>query len=164
MPTIRATLKAISRPDGAEPTATVQLTGIGQTDTFMDGLTISHAIPQSQLAPGADVFITILDRHHPGDGQVVALAGVTSAGSSTPIEYSGTILVPTDGAGNGIGAVTFSPPFTSSPSVTCSANRGALGDGTVKATAITTGGCTIQLSAAHTTSGSIPCAWDAQGS
>ncbi|HZT96998.1 MAG TPA: H-type lectin domain-containing protein [Chloroflexota bacterium] len=163
MPTLRATLKAVSRPAGAEPTATVALTGSGQTETFVDGLTISHAIPQAQLAPGADVTVELADRHHPGDGQVTALAGVSASGSSGPIEYSGTILVSTDGSGNGTASISFSPAFASIPSVTCSANRGDLGSGTVKATAVTVAGCTMQISGASTTSGSIACAWDAQG-
>ena len=93
MESIRGILRAVSSPDGAEPTATVQLVGVGSLDTFVDGIGISHALPMGQLVPGADVVVHLSDRHHPGDAQIVAIAGVATSGGSGDVSCSpGTFL------------------------------------------------------------------------
>ncbi|GEM_PF-6500217 len=161
---VRATLKAILITPGAEPLATVQLTGAGGLDTFVDNLTVSHALPMGQLAPGADVLVEMADVHRSGDGQVTALAGIgdgTTGGSVTP--QMGTVAVTTDGAGNGTAAVSFPQVYGSPPAITVAAARSALAGGSVRAAAITAAGFTAQVTAAPPGIG-LALSWSASGS
>ena len=150
---------------GAEPTATVQLVGVGSLDTFVDGIGISHALPAGQLVPGADVVVHLSDRHHPGDAQVVAIAGVATSGGSGDVSVqSGNVPVGTDQNGNGAVGVMFAVPFRAAPSVTVGAVRSVLGPGSIQATAVTDAGFTIAITGAAMRSGTVMASWSAEGS
>lgn len=162
----RAVLKAVDT-SGPEPKATIQLTGLGNLDTFYDGFPVSHGVPTGLLAPGTDVIVEISDRHRPGDGQIVAIASVTGQSHDSSggvlVEQSGTVAVPTDGAGSGAQPVSFPSAYSTIPNVTVGASSDDLGAGTIKATAITTAGFTIQIHAAGTVSSAIAASWSSSG-
>lgn len=163
---VRAVLKSITQLTGGQAVATVQLTGLGNFETYHDGYAVSHAIPRELLTPGADIVIDLPDAHHPGDGQVVSVAQVSAGSSGVQVEQFGNVLVTTDSAGNGSASVVFPNTygsFSAAPSIALSAPAQQLGSGTLAAAAITTAGFTLNVSAAATVSGSIPLAWDASG-
>ena len=121
--------------------------------------------PRGQLVPGADVVVHLADRHHPGDGQIVAIAGVTSSGGSGPdTTQSGTAPIGTDEAGTGALAITFGTPFAAVPGVTSGAVRSVLQPGTIRAKAVTNTGFTISITNAGTHSGTVMPSWSAEGS
>ena len=64
---------------------------------------MSHALPAGQLVPGADVVVHLADRHHPGDAQIVAIAGVAHLGRSRELMsvQSGNAPVGTDAERDG---------------------------------------------------------------
>ena len=108
MESIRGILRAVSQPADGEASATVQLVGVGSLDTFVDGVGVSHGLPAGQLVPGADIVVHLADRHHPGDGQIVAIVGVTSSGGGgANATQSGTVPVMTDQNGTGAVGVVF---------------------------------------------------------
>ncbi|HEV3312610.1 MAG TPA: hypothetical protein VG815_19020 [Chloroflexota bacterium] len=163
---VRAILKSITQLAGGEATATVQLTGLANLETFHDGYAVSHAIPRSLLAPGADIVVEIVDPNHPGDGQVISVASVSAGAGGAPKEQFGSVAVSTDGSGNGSQAIVFPNTFSSfgaAPTVTLSAPAGQLGSGTLTASAITTSGFTAGISSAAVTGGAVSVSWDAQG-
>jgi hypothetical protein len=165
MESIRGILRAINQPANAEATATVQLVGLASLDTFVDGIGISHALPPGKLVPGADVVVHLADRHHPGEAQIVAIAGVTSSGGCGPdTTQSGTAPVGTDGVGTGALATTFETPFSAVPAVSVGAVRSVLQPGTIRATAVTNTGFAISITNAGTHSGTVMASWSAEGS
>jgi hypothetical protein len=161
-----ASLKSITQLAGGEATATVQVLGIGNLDTFHDGYSVSHAIARYLLTPGADVVVDIPDPHHPGDGQVVSVTAVTTtADHGAAKEQFGSVSVSTDGSGNGTAVVTFPnvfSSFSSTPSVTASALASSPAGGTVAATPISSIQFTAQVSRA-TPNTTVSVAWDATG-
>jgi len=163
---IRATLKQITQLAGGEAIATVQLSGLGNFETFHDGYAVSHGIDRSLLTPGAQIVVDIPDLNHPGDGQVVSVAQVSAGSGTVSVEQFGTMLVTTDGSGNGSAAVVFPNTFgsfSSAPSVALSAADADLGSGSLSAAAITHTGFTVNVSGAAVVSGALAVGWDAVG-
>ena len=162
---VRSVLKQVTELAGGEAVATVQLTGLGNYETFHDGYAVSHAIDRSLLVAGADIVVEVADRHRPGDGQVISVAGISTGSSVGSMEQFGSILVTTDGSGNGSAAVTFPNTFgsfASAPAVSLSAGATSLGAGSLTAVATTTSGFTINVAGASAISSVIAVAWDAQ--
>src|SRR5579872_5356979 len=162
----RAVLKQVTPLAGAPALATVQLTELGNLETFHDGYAVSHAIDPALLTPGADVVVDIPDLNHPGDGQIVAVARVSSGAGTVPVEQFGNVLVATDGSGSGSAAVIFPNTFgafSSPPAVSVSAASSQLGSGSLSVSAVTTAGFTVNVSGAASVSSSIAVAWDARG-
>ena len=163
---VRAILKQVSQLAGAEAVATVQLTGLVNYETFHDGYSVSHAIEPSLLTPGAQIVVEIPDLHHPGDGQVVSVAGVSTGAGTVPIQQFASTLVTVDGSGNGSAAVVFPNTFgafTATPSVGLSAAATQLGAGTLAAAAVTASGFTVNVAGAAVTNSVLAVAWSASG-
>lgn len=162
----RAILKNIVELAGGEAVATVQLSGLGNFETFHDGYAVSHAIPRSLLAPGADVIVDIPDIHHPSDGHLVSVAAVSTGGGGSSLHQFGNVLVLTDGAGNGTVTVVFPNTFggfTATPVISLSAAVTSLGSGALAAAGVTTTGFTVSVSGAAGRGGSLAVAWEASG-
>ena len=168
MESIRGILRAVSEPANGEASPLrCSSSALARSTRSSTASGVSHALPAGQLVPGADVVVHLADRHHPGDAQIVAIAGVTSSGGSGPDMrlQSGTVPVGTDRSGNG-GAGRHVRDSRSQPrrAVSVGAVRSVLQPGTIRATAVTNTGFTISITNAGTHSGTVMASWSAEGS
>lgn len=143
--------------DPATDTCSVQLSGIGVIDAWLDGISIEVGIDRHFLAAGVPCTLVMPDANRLCEATVTALdlsptAAVTqysppSAGNLRT--QSVRAPVATDGAGSGSTSPTWPVPFSVTPTVSAYADSGY----PVTISAVTTGGCTLSVTgaAANTT-------------
>jgi hypothetical protein len=131
-------------------TCSVELTGVGVIDTWLDGIGLDVGIDRHFVAAGVRCTILVPDPNRLCEAIVSTLALAPSAGTTQysppptgPLALQSVRLpIATGGTGAGSTAVTWPVAFSATPSVSASADGGA----TVAISAITATGCTLSIS------------------
>ncbi len=111
-------------------TATVELTGLGIIDVWLDGIAINAGINPSTLVNGTPVALSIPDAHRLCEAVIVSANG-TATGSPIAIAQAsgvqqyltGRVAIPTDATGYGSITASFGITFSSVPLVYAGADE-----------------------------------------
>lgn len=135
--------------DPATDSCVCEMTGLGMLETWLTGLKPEAQVNRAFLRPGATCTLSFPDANRLCEGKIVAVTDastglVSTTVSAAQITQVGLIKVVADISGNGSTAVTFSPAFSSAPTVTTrTPTRGA-----ATISAITTSGFTVTITGA----------------
>jgi hypothetical protein len=129
-------------------TCSIELTGIGVIDTWLDGVHIATPLDRSLVVSGALATITFPDASRLCEGVVTSIAGAiqpatTTSGGTITRTQSVRAAIATDGVGHGSVAVLWPAPFSVSPtSINASLDYNI---GSIAISAITPAGFTATL-------------------
>lgn len=106
----------------ATDTASVELDGQGVIDAWLDGVQIDPAVNRAFLYHGGRCTLAVDDPHRLDEAVITAIADspttpVSYAGAAKQTTQSGRGAISVGGAGSGSVAVSYSPGYSSAPSI-----------------------------------------------
>lgn len=139
----KGTIRAYDAPSD---TCSVEFTGDGAIDTWIDGVAVDPSLPRGYLAAGTPCTIAMPDHTKLCESTVVALNPIGTAASSNTTTQSGRFQTILSGTGSYSGSVTFTTAYTTgTPQVTATPDTPSVN--TVKVTAVTTTGFSYTVTA-----------------
>jgi hypothetical protein len=149
----------------AADTVSVELQGLGIIDTWIDGVKVAQTVNRGLLFYGAAGVLAMPDLHRICEASLVQVLP-PSAGTGNLVQQAATAiktetgyqLIQTNGSGNGSAAITFSPAFATTPTVSAIADLLY----PVSISGVSTGGCTLSISGAPANA-YVFVAWSATG-
>jgi len=148
-------------------TCSVELTGLGVVEAWMDGVALASSVDRSLVVFGAQAIVNLPDLHRLCNATVIevygqaaqAVVGVPAATTGAVTTQTGRQYIFTDASGNASGTVTFPVAFVSAPQVSIT------GDSVVGYTvsSVTNTGFNFHLTAARAAYTWLAFTWTARG-
>ena len=103
--------------DRVTDTATVELTGLGVIDAWLDGLKIDAPVSRAFMTHNTPCTVSFPDEHRLCEGIVISVQGNPTTPANTQKVQTGTGYIQTNGAGTGNTTVFFPSAYTAAPQV-----------------------------------------------
>lgn len=102
--------------DSSTDSASVELTGAGVLDTWLDGVSIAPTINRAFIAAGAPLSLALPDAHRLCEARIISVTPPTVLNANARTQQ-GRGTFSTNNLGYESTTVTFATPYTSAPSV-----------------------------------------------